>query len=125
MVLPNVLTSLEILGEVDWTDFQTREVEERMGQAGVTVGITKESSFTPATFRTLMRFLQHRSMELLEYDDEFGDADVGGPRQEPRSWTGEILPAHFQMLKAMPWVRHSWAPGSTFLMVLAPPTLEV
>ncbi|KAK1726352.1 uncharacterized protein BDZ83DRAFT_718554 [Colletotrichum acutatum] len=71
MVLPNVLTSLEILGEVDWTDFQTREVEERMGQAGVTVGITKESSFTPATFRTLMRFLQHRSMELLEYDDEF------------------------------------------------------
>ncbi|KAJ3938006.1 uncharacterized protein N0V96_012006 [Colletotrichum fioriniae] len=123
--LPNVSTLLEILGEVDWTDFQTRDVEERMGQAGVTVSITKESSFTPATFRTLMRFLQHRSMELLEYDDEFGDADVGGPQQEPRSWTGEILPAHFQMLKAMPWVRHCWAADSTSLTVLALPTLEV
>ncbi|KAF4774568.1 hypothetical protein HER10_EVM0001098 [Colletotrichum scovillei] len=125
-VLPNVLTSLEILSEVDWTNFQTSDVEERMGQANVTVSIAKEANFTPATFRTLMRFLQHRSMEFLEYDDEFGDADVGGPKQEePQSWTGEILPAHFQMLKAMPWVRHCRAADSTFLTVLALPALEV
>ncbi|KAK1634882.1 hypothetical protein BDP81DRAFT_482577 [Colletotrichum phormii] len=106
-VLPNVSTSLEILGEMDWANFQTRDVEERMGQAGVTVSITKEASFTPATFRTLMRFLQHRSM------------------QEPRSWTGEILPAHFRMLKGMPWIRHCWVPDGTFLTVLSLPTVEV
>ncbi|KXH25263.1 hypothetical protein CSIM01_04207 [Colletotrichum simmondsii] len=125
-VLPNVLTLLEILSEVDWANFQTSDVEEKMEQAGVTVSITKEANFTPATFRTLMRFLQHRSMELLEYDDEYGDADVRGPKQEePQSWTGEILPAHFQMLKVMPWVRHCWAVDSNFLTVLALPTLEV
>ncbi|KAK1690088.1 hypothetical protein BDP55DRAFT_725464 [Colletotrichum godetiae] len=125
-VLSDVSTSLEILGKMDWANFQTRkDVEEKMERAGVTVSITKEANFTSATFRTLMRFLQHRSMILLEGDDEFGDAEVGGPQQELRSWTGEILPAHFRMLKSMPWVRHCWAPDGTFLTVLSLPTVEV
>lgn len=94
-VLPEVLASLDILGTVDWNDFETGAVKASMEKTSTAVRIVKEVHFSAWAFRKMLRFLEHQRMDFENL------VEVRGLRKTV-TWEGRILPAHLRMLEALP-----------------------
>ncbi|KAK6207656.1 hypothetical protein QIS74_12737 [Colletotrichum tabaci] len=97
-VLPDVLTTLDVLGTTDWDCYVEKDVRARMEQTEITVRIVKEADFTLWTQQKIMRFLRHRPLSRI---------DLTEPSWAGQETRGEekIHPSHVRMLRALPWVR--------------------